>query len=266
MELTISILAQDGSVRASAKGQGKATLVYTASYAEGDMITLSSNTPGHVAALLEDSMAEVLGYLDGEYKLVVPFGEKRVSYSPKSFTGDIHLLTVREATVQEVARRQNLCLNPLDSHDNAGLFPHARANVETRGESVFAARNAIDGLYANAGHGPWPYQSWGINRNPDAELVVDFGRMVTVDELRFTLRADFPHDNWWTSATVTFSDGSGFVPGFSKTGEPQVFSIPARTVSWLRVDHLIKNETDPSPFPALTQLEAWGTEYSEKEI
>lgn len=260
MELTISILAQDGLVKASAKGEGKATLVYTAPYAEGDVITLSADRPGHVSALLEDSMAEALGYLSGEFKLAVPFGEKRVSYSPKSFTGDVHLLTARKTTAEEIARRRNLCLNPLDSHDNSGLFPHARANVETRGESVFAARNAIDGHYANAGHGPWPYQSWGINRNPDAELVVDFGRMVTVDELRFTLRADFPHDNWWTQATVTFSDGSSFTAGFLKTGEPQVFSIPARTVSWLRVDRLIKDETDPSPFPALTQIEAWGTE------
>ena len=44
------------------------------------------------------------------------------------------------------------------------------ANVETRGEAVFAARNAIDGIYENDAHGIWPYQSWGINRDPNAAL------------------------------------------------------------------------------------------------
>lgn len=54
-------------------------------------------------------------------------------------------------------------LNPYDSHETKGIYPHAQANVETRGEAVFAARNAIDGVFANWSHGEWPYQSWGIN-------------------------------------------------------------------------------------------------------
>jgi len=32
-------------------------------------------------------------------------------------------------------------------------------------------------------------------------------------------------------------------------------------VRWLKVEKLIKDESDPSPFPALTQLEAWGRDY-----
>lgn len=260
MLLTISITGPDGRVKASARGQGSATLVYAAAYEEGDAIRMTSDGAGYVVALLEDSMAQTFGYLSGEYLLNVPFGEKRVSYSPKSFTGEIHLLWAREATAEEASARRNLCLNVLDSHENTGFFPHAAANVETRGESVFAGRNAIDGCYANSGHGPWPYQSWGINRNPDAELTVDFGREVTIDTLAFTLRADFPHDNWWHTATVTFSDGSVFTPSFVKTGERQSFAIPPRTVRWLKVGGLLKDESDPSPFPALTQIEAWGVE------
>ena len=68
--------------------------------------------------------------------------------------------------------------------------------METRGEAVFAARNAVDGIYENGAHGSWPYQSWGINRDPNAALTIDFGRAVTVDEIHLTLRADFPHDSW----------------------------------------------------------------------
>lgn len=257
MELTISITGADGTVKASAQGTGAVTLAYAAPYAEGDVIRLSGGQ-GHVLARLEDSFAETFGYLDGEFCLAVPFGEKKVSYSPKAFIGDIHLLWARAAEEKEVGVYRNLALNPLDSHDNSGLFPHASANVETRGESVFAARNAIDGCYANASHGAWPYQSWGINRDPDAEFLLDFGRDVTIDRLVFTLRADFPHDNWWKCCTVWFSDGSQINLSFVKSGERQPVSITPRTVRWIKIGRLIKDEDDPSPFPALTQLEVWG--------
>lgn len=260
MKLTISILGADGAVKAAAQGEDLVRLVYRAAYEEGDTITMTSDVPGFTVSLLEDSMAQTFGYLNGEYRMNIPFGEKKISYSPKNFVGEVHLLWARAATEAEIAARKNLCLNVLDCHENAGLYPHATANVETRGESVFAGRNAIDGCYASESHGAWPYQSWGINRNPDAELTIDFGRSVTIDELVITLRADFPHDNWWHTATVTFSDGSSFEPHFVKSGEPQHFAIEKRTVTFLKLGKLLKDETDPSPFPALTQIEAWGTE------
>ncbi len=258
-ELRIFITGPDGQVKAQAAGTDQATLVYDALYEEGDMIHMTGG-PGYVVALLEDSMAETFGYLAGEFRLAVPFGEKKISYSPKSFTGDRHLLWVRRAQEEEIRARRNLARNVLDSHDNQGFFPHASANVETRGESVFAARNAIDGCYANDCHGRWPYQSWGINRDPEAALRLDFGRPVRLDRLVFTLRADFPHDSWWNSCTVRFSDGSSLEPAFVKTGERQIVDFASRTVDWLVVEQLIKDPEDPSPFPALTQLEAWGTE------
>lgn len=258
-ELSIFITGADGQMKARADGTDRAVLVYTSAYEEGDAIHMTGGT-GYVTALLEDSMAETFGYLSGEFVLEVPFGEKRISYSPKSFTGERHLLWVRRAEPQEVEARRNLARNVLDSHDNRGLFPHASANVETRGESVFAARNAIDGCYANDSHGQWPYQSWGINRDPNAELRLDFGRPVRIDQLVFTLRADFPHDSWWDRCTVWFSDGSELEVPLVKTGERQRVDLPVRTVEWLKVGQLIKNQADPSPFPALTQLEVWGTE------
>src|SRR5699024_11398160 len=95
------------------------------------------------------------------------------------------------------------------------------ANVETRGEAVFAARNAIDGIFENSSHGEYPYQSWGINRDPNAALTLDFGREVLLDELRITERADFPHDNYWTRATVTFSDGSQLEIPLVKSRKPR---------------------------------------------
>ena len=142
--LRIFITGGDGRIKAQAGGTDRVTLVYGAPYEEGDVIHMTGG-PGYVVALLEDSMAETFGYFSGEFRLAVPFGEKKISYSPKSFTGDRHLLWARRAEEGEAGARRNLARNVLDSHDNTGFFPHASANVETRGESVFAARNAIDG-------------------------------------------------------------------------------------------------------------------------
>lgn len=185
--------------------------------------------------------------------------EQAITYSPKSFAGACHIIRARFATPEEIAARRNLAYNPYDEHGDTGFFPHAHANVETRGEAVFAARNAIDGIYENDAHGIWPYQSWGINRDPNAALTLDFGRPVTIDELRLTLRADFPHDAWWTQATVEFDNGSREVLELKKSAAPQCFAIAPRTVKSLKLFELIKAD-DPSPFPALTQIEAWGVE------
>ena len=131
--------------------------------------------------------------------------------------------------------------------------------METRGEAVFAARNAIDGIKANDSHGEWPYGSWGINRNPDAVIRVEFGRSIQTDKIGIYLRADFPHDSWWTEVTVRFSDDSVMVCPLRKTGGAQIVSFAEKQTEWIQLERLIKAE-DPSPFPALTQLEVYGTE------
>ena len=41
-------------------------------------------------------------------------------------------------------------MNVYDNHDNCNSYPHASANVETRGEAVSLQRNAIDGVKASS--------------------------------------------------------------------------------------------------------------------
>ena len=134
-----------------------------------------------------------------------------------------------------------------------------RISAETKGPvaPLFAARNVIDGVLANSCHYPWPFQSWGIDQREDAEITVEFGRPVDLEELRLTTRADFPHDSWWTQGTVSFSDGTSEVVELGKRAEPQSFPIKRQGITWLKVGQLIKAD-DPSPFPALTQIEAFG--------
>lgn len=261
MNLTLKIEDTGGHVTAQSTGTDNVALVYAQEYQPGDRIVLETDTPGcYLVVSLEDSIAPAFVYMGGQrHEMTVPFGELRVCYSPKSFAGEMHLLTARCAVRQEVQAYKNVALNPLDCHENKVLFPHSVANVETRGESVFAARNAMDGICENRGHGAWPYQSWGINRNPGAEMRIDFGRAVLVDKAVLTTRADFPHDSWWIGGTLAFSDGSAVTFPLTKTEGAQTVAFAPRKVTWVTLQQLIKAD-DPSPFPALSQIEVWGTE------
>ena len=69
----------------------------------------------------------------------------------------------------------------------------------------------------------------------------------------------FPHDAWWDEGTFSFSDGSELVVKLEKKDGPQEFTFEKKTVSSLSLDRLIKS-SDPSPFPALIQLEVYGND------
>ncbi|AET61120.1 hypothetical protein HPL003_21970 [Paenibacillus terrae HPL-003] len=209
---------------------------------------------------LEDAINQAFVFLtEKEYHLPIPFDEKRTSYSPKAFNGELHLLTARLATTEETAAYKNLAKNEYDHHGNTSLFPHASANVETRGEAVFAARNAINGNTVTYSHGGWPFESWGINQRDDAEFKVHFGRLVEIDKIVLYLRADFPHDNYWTNVTFTFSDDSKQTVELLKTGQAQSILLEPKKVEWITLGQMIKSD-DSSPFPALTQFEVYGCE------
>lgn len=103
------------------------------------------------------------------------------------------------------------------------------------------------------------YESWGINRREDACWHLDFGRTVTADRIVVYLRADFPHDNWWEEGEITFSDGTKMTLELEKGGHAQIFTFDQKEIQWLELSGL-KKADDPSPFPALTQLEVYGSE------
>ena len=258
--LNLSIFNADQQLLGSAEGE-EAVLVYEPEYQNGDYITVTCGRENSFLVIrLDDAMAEAFVFLKGNScQFEIPFGEAAKVFSARAFQGKRHYLQARMARPEEIACRKNLALNPYATHQPGGPMPHASANVETRGEMVFAAKNAIDGMNANHYHGEWPYTSWGINRDPNAAWRLDFGRPVILDEAVIRLRADFPHDAWWNQATLHFSDGTEMQLDFIKTDAGQHFSFPAIKTEWVILDQLIKAE-DPSPFPALTQLELWGTE------
>lgn len=259
-QLTLKIVHPETGIKAERKRDRSVSLLWNECYRPGDCLLVETGGEETFCIVqLDDSMPEALVYVKQGVMFPVPFGSGKSPFSPKSFSGKKHLIRARLAEPEEVERRRCLSFNPYDCHENTGSFPHALANVETRGEAVFAARNAIDGVYENHSHGEWPYQSWGINRDPNACLTIQFGRRVWIDELRLTLRADFPHDSHWVQATAAFSDGTEETFPLEKTPLPQRIPIRARESEFVTLKRLIKADA-PSPFPALTQLEVWGME------
>lgn len=258
MSINLKIVGADGTVRASAHGETEVQMVYSATYGPGDRILLQTDgTPAHVRVRLDTSLARPLLWLpEGRFDYSLPFGDAAKAFAPFAFAGNRHFLEARLATTEEIETRRDLALNPFDSADST-VFPHASANSVTRGEALFAARNAIDGLTATGGHGEWPYTSWGIDRNPEAELTVAFGRPVLIDEVILYTRADFPHDAWWEWAILSLSEGPDLEIDLRKTGDGQRTCFPKRSTEWIRLHHLAKAD-DPSPFPALTSIVCLG--------
>ena len=258
--LSIAIKNKDGEIYAENSGSGYVDLLFQRGYEEGDCIELTvGDAPRHIVWQVDDAIGTAMCYVTGCVKYQIPFGDQKRAYSPKAFSGQRHYLYVREAEEREISQYRNLARNVADQHDLTCCYPHAKANIETRGESVFAARNAIDGIYANNCHGRWPFGSWGINRDPNAEMYILFGRTVLVDCIKIYLRADFPHDSYWTGGKLYFSDGSCERLNFDKTEKGQIFHISPREIDWVKFTDLIKAKDD-SPFPALTQIEVYGRE------
>ena len=259
MKIELRIKNKENKVLVEKTGKDELDLYYEGTYEEGDSIYLSvDETDGYFELQLDEAMGSKVVYLvEQEIKYEIPFGEKKLAYSPKAFSGKSHYLKVRKLMKQEVGAYRNLALNPYDQDKECGLYPHAQANVHTRNEAVFAPRCVIDGVTANLSHGPWPYQSWGINQRDDAFISVEFGRKIVTDRVRLFTRCDFPHDNWWEKVTLRFSDGSFMECSLDKSERAHEIGFEQKEVEWVRLENLIKAD-DPSPFPALSQFEVFG--------
>ena len=259
MSILLQVLDAQGNVRGERNGDTSASLLFREAYQEGDRVRIAADSH-HIAISLDSAVGEAQVFLPtGEMYFAIPHGERRSMFAPGAFEGNGHLLYVRIASPEEIAGTRNLAHNPYDSNENVWFFPHASANVETRGEAAFAARNAIDGNIENHGHGEWPYTSWGIAGNSDAEIILSFGREVLITGMTIFLRADFPHDSYWRQARLTFSDGSVQIVPLCKTEQGQRVDVqPGKRAEWVRLDELIIDEKETSPFPSLSQWMIFG--------
>ncbi len=234
-------------------------------YQPGDRIVFSG--PQRMAVRFDEHMAECVVYLassPGTATYEIPYGteEKQTgsAYAPESFAGKSHRVTVRSLSKKELNGYRNLGLNPCDVRgtDQAPtqIFPHSTTNSVSRSLFDFESRNAIDGVTQNGHHGVWPYQSWGPQLRNDLWWKLDFGRTVELDKVRLMVRADFPHDSYWKSADVEFSDGSHVSIRIGSSAAFQDFPFKKRRVSWLRITNLVP--VDPARWCSFIEVEAWG--------
>ena len=256
--MNITVKSGTGTILGSADHESHALLYLDHLWEEGDTVEIISSPGSHLWIHLGVSIPGGEVYCpEGLFVWKVPAGEHRLAYAPQAFTQHRNILSARLMTAAELDLPRDVARNPLDLRGDTCFFPHCTANVETRGESVFAARNVIDGLRFNTSHGEWPFESWGIGAREDAWCRIDFGREILAERMALTLRADFPHDAWWTAGHVVGSDGSDISFALRKTGERQWIDLGRRRVSWLRLERMIKS-SDPSAFPSLRAWEVIG--------
>lgn len=254
--ITIEVRNASGAVIAATGYETEALLCVDRVYQPGDRVAIAGAR--HLCLQMDQAMPAGEAYLPaGKMTWTVPAGEHRLAYAPHIFEAERHVISARAMTAAEVLSRRDLARNPADLRGDTDFFPHCTANVETRNEACFCARNVIDGMRCNTFHGEWPFESWGIGAREDAWCRLDLGREAEIDGMALTLRADFPHDAYWTEGHAVLSDGTDVLFPLKKTGDRQLISLGRHTVRWIRLERLRKSD-DPSAFPALTAWEVYG--------
>ena len=272
--LTLKIMDTKGEVLFERKGMNiEAT--YEGVLEPGYKIRVSLNSCEFIAVKLDPTLAESIVWVPNKsFDFIVPdMAQRRACYAPGAFAGETHPMTVREPEDDEIYAYRQISLNSHDRHGNMRFYPHASANFVTREEPCFYERNAIDGVVNNQGHGAYPYHSWAGGARNDLEWWLDFGRDVEIDKLVFFLRADFkhdqngvPHDSYWKSIDIEFSDGEVIHGEFTldgsdlnpKNSEGVAIEFEKKVT---RTIHLFNftQVTEKLSFAALTQLQAFGT-------
>jgi len=243
------------------EGEKELVLTLNRSYGFEDILLIECPPKALLEVDLDPWINQSIIYTpSGKISYQIPEGPKRQAYGPEAFNGDRHQIRVAIAEASIKSTRRNLAMNGLDKRWATGYYPHASANVVTRDEPWFEAKNAIDGHLKRDGHGAWPYQSWGGGLRDDLEFMLEFGREVVIDEVILYLRADYldNHDIHWQSGEIEFSDGSSMSIEMIKTDQGQSFSFEEKTVTWLKL-HKLRRELSEA-FSALTQIEVYGRE------
>jgi hypothetical protein len=267
------VIADSGKAVEGSDG-ASAVLAFNHEYQPGDRIVVAG--PSRIAVRVDDWIPECIVFLANsphrQFSFDIPYGQgeaqTRSPFSQDSFAGERHRVTARLLSTEELSGYRNLAMNACDQElqlpvpggtageQQALVFPHASTNSVSRGLPDFRARNAIDGMTQNGHHGIWPYQSWGPELRNDLWWKIDFGRAVEVDKIRLMVRADFPHDSYWRTAVIEFSDGKQLPIEIRETGEFQEFTFQKRSVSWVRLNKLVP--ADPKRWCSFIEVQAWG--------
>ncbi len=269
--LKLSVVTKSGE-RVAFKTGSDIDLNFNGALSSGDKVRVVLDGCFFIGLKI-DGLKESIIYVPNKiYEFTIPTERELIGgYGQDAFSGNEHRIHVFEVDEKAYVER-NLALNAYDQKEKTGGYPHAHANFVTREDPCFYARNAIDGVIFNQGHGNYPFHSWAGGARNDLEFTLDFGREVELDRLVFYLRADFrndsngiPHDSYWKSIDVEFSDKTKVQGSFSlyskdlhpdneKGIELKLNKKKTRTVKLFN----FKQVTEKLGFAALTQIEAYG--------
>jgi hypothetical protein len=267
--IRIAVLDNNGAEIAGSGADASfssASVAFHHEYQPGDHIVVRG--PRRMAVRFDQNFSECLLYLpdsaQGSFDFTIPYGQAEQqtgsAFSPGSFAGITHRVEARVLTGKERSGYRNLALNPCDAvlpeDAPATAYPHSSTNNYARKLFDFAARNAIDGVEQNGHHGVWPYQSWGPGLVLDPWWKLDFGRPVELNKIGLMNRADYPHDSYWKSAVVEFSDGSQLPIQICSSAKLQEFHFSKRTVCWFRITKLVPE--DATKWCSFIEVEVWG--------
>ncbi len=256
--LGLALYDKERNCIASKQDEKHIHLLADREYQDGDHLVLEVRKPQYLRMKLDTGVEEAWVYAKaGTFVYPIPFGESRMPYASGTFAGRYHIYDILSCEPMTPGWR-DISTNPLDVRGETILFPHCSASIETRDESIFAARNTIDGFIETNGHGEWPYTSWGDNEDPNAQIRIDFGRFIILHQLIINLRSDFPHDNYWKQADIVFHDGERRTIRLMQSGEDQSFDLDEKRSDSILLCNLRKDENNPSPFPALTHWRVLG--------
>ncbi len=280
--LFLKVVDKNGKIKYECKGSSIEN-VYGCEYSQGDKITILLDGCSFISLQLDETLKESIVYVPNKsFEFVIPSEkERKMCYHPDAFSGENHVLRVRELDDADVYITRSIALNSHDLRRKTGGYPHASANFVTREEPCFYERNAIDGEKNNQGHGAYPYHSWAGGARNDLEYTLDFGREVEIDKLVFYLRADFkpesdglPHDSYWKTIDVQFDDGeiekcsfemdrTVFPNEENGKGQSIILEKPKKTRKIKLFN--FKQVTEILGFAALTQIEVYGR-YSKEDL
>ncbi len=256
--IKLKILNKENELCFLKKGEN-IDFIYKNEYQNGDKIVINTKDADYLKIQLDEEIKESIVYVPSSvFEFEIPFGELKRGYSEKAFSGDKHTIKVSEASEEEAFGYRNIALNSHDKRGQKKYFPHAYANLVTREDVCFYERNAIDGVCENKSHGDYPYHSWAGGAREDLEYYIDFGTKVEVEKIVFYLRADFPHDTYWKSVDVEFSDGKRETANFIETHEAQELIL--KETKKTKIIHLtnFKQAVYPFSWAALSQIEVYG--------
>lgn len=230
-------------------------------YMTGDYIDIRvSEVPCYLKVKLDDSMQSSVVYVSkSPWRYYIPTIDDFASAYPfKAFAGDEHCIYVSEIKESNFSK-YNLAFNPYDAGYTTGIYPHAKSNSETRGEQVFLARNAIDGVDANGGHEKYPFESWGPEVRKDIYYSLEFGRSVDVNSIDFVFRNDLPHDGYWSEFDICFDNDVRHVVNSKNSPIITVENLNAITKNLMLKNFKFAVTDGIDKYFALNAIKVWGS-------